>query len=42
MASGAPVSGVLAGGEGRGGKGSVQRNLQGLLNTTEGDVLEEW
>jgi hypothetical protein len=41
MAPSAYVFGVLAGGEGRGGKGLVQRNLQGLLNMTEGDVLEE-
>jgi hypothetical protein len=38
---GVPVPRVLAGGEVRGGDGSVQRELQELLNTMEGDVLEE-
>jgi hypothetical protein len=40
-ASGISVSGVLAGGEVLGGEGSMLHNLQRLLNTMGGDVLEE-
>jgi hypothetical protein len=40
-ASGVPVSGVLAGGEVRVGEGLVPHDLQRLLNTMGGDVLEE-
>jgi hypothetical protein len=40
MAFGVPVSGVLAGGEVRGGEESVLHDLQRLLNTMGGDVLE--
>jgi hypothetical protein len=41
MASGVFVSGVLVGGEVLGGEGSMLHNLQRLLNTMGGDVLEE-
>jgi hypothetical protein len=39
-ASGVPVSGVLAGGEVRGGDGLVPHDLQRLLIMMGGDVLE--
>jgi hypothetical protein len=40
MVSGVPVSGVLAGGEVRGGDGPVPQDLRRLLIKIGGDVLE--